>query len=111
MDKKVDVYIARQKSPQKEICQRIRKIILKTLPGIQEEFKMGVAWYEGKYYIVGLKDHVNLGFSLVGLSRQEKALFEGKGKTMKHISFSSLKDVDEVKIVKLLELIASKHRR
>ena len=31
---------------------------------IKESIKMGVAWYEGMYYIVGLKDSVNLGFSV-----------------------------------------------
>jgi hypothetical protein len=77
MDEKVDEYIERQDSPFKEICARLRKIILKTFPGIREEMKMGVPWYEHKFYIVALRDHVNLGFSLKGLSNKEVALFEG----------------------------------
>ena len=47
--------------------------------------KLGVPWYEGKYYIVALKDRVNLGFSLKGLSKEEVSLFKGGGKTMKII--------------------------
>jgi hypothetical protein len=81
---------------------------LKTFPDIKEEMKMGVPWYEGKYYIVALKDHVNLGFSLTGLSKKEKELFEGGGKTMKHIKLYSLKEIDEKEIVKLLRVVEKK---
>jgi hypothetical protein len=105
MDKEVDDYVEKQKSPQREICQRLRKIILDTFPDIKEEMKLGVPWYEGKYYIVALKDHVNLGVSLKGLSKKEIELFEGNGKTMKHIKIHSLNDIDETKIVKLLKII------
>lgn len=108
MDKKVGEYIEKQKSPQKEICQKLRKIILKTFPDIEEEMKLGVPWYEGKYYIVALKDHVNLGFSLKGLSKKKIELFEGSGKTMKHIKVYSLNDIDEEKIVKLLKVVKDK---
>jgi len=104
MDKKVDKYIGKQKSPQKEICKKLRKLILKTLPKIKEEFKMGVPWY-GKYYIVALKDHVNMGFCIDGLSKKELALLEGKGKFMRHLKFFSLKEIDEKKIVKLLKSV------
>ena len=105
MSKEVDNYIEKQKSPQKEICQGLRKIILKTFPNIKEEMKLGVPWYEGKYYIVALKDHSNLGFSLKGLSSKEVGLFEGGGKTMKHIKIRSLNEIDEKKIVELLKVI------
>ena len=104
MNKEVDDYIEKQKSPQKEICQRLRNTILKTFPNIKEEMKLGVPWYEGKYYIVALKDHVNLGFAIRGLSKKELDLFEGKGKTMRHIKIASLKDINERQIVKLLKI-------
>ncbi len=104
----VDKYIEKQESAQKEIVQRLREIILKALPEIKEEFKMGVPWYEGKFYIVALRDHVNLGFSVKGLSEKEMSLFEGKGKTMRHVKFFSLKDVDESSTMKLLRLVAEK---
>ena len=108
MDKEVENYIETQKSPQREICQELSNIILKTFPNIKEEMKLGVPWYEGKYYIVALKDHVNLGFSLEGLSKEETGLFEGGGKTMKHIKISSLNEIDETKIVKLLKVVKDK---
>jgi hypothetical protein len=108
MSTEVEKYIKNQKSPQKEIVQKLRDTILKTLPEIKEEFEMGVPWYEGKYYVVALRDHVNLGFSVKGLSEQEQALFEGKGKMMRHVKFYSLEDVDEARVAKLLRLVAEK---
>ena len=105
MSKEVDDYIEKQKSPQRGICQYLRQIILEEFPGIKEEMKLGVPWYEDKYYIVALKDHVNLGFSLKGLSKEEVALFEGSGKTMKHVKVNSLNEIDKVKIIRLLKVV------
>ncbi len=101
----VSNYIERQKSPQREICRKLRTIILATFPGIREEMKLGVPWYEGKYYIVALKDHVNLGFSLKGLSKKEVSLFEGTGKTMKNVEISSVDEIDEKAIIGLLRIV------
>jgi hypothetical protein len=108
MNKGVDDYIKKQKSPQREIIQKLRGIILKTFPKINEEMKLGVPWYEGKYYIVALKNHVNLGFSLKGLSQEEEELLEGSGKTMKHIRINSLNEIDEKNILKLLKMVDKK---
>ena len=106
MDKEVEIYIEKQKSPQKEICIKLREIIVNTFPDIEEEMKWGVPSYgNGKYYFVALKNHVNLGFSLKGLSKEEIALFEGSGKTMRHIKIDSLTTIDDKKIVELLRLI------
>ena len=108
MSTEVEGYIKKQNSPQREIVQTLRTTILKTLPNVKEELKMGVPWYEGKFYIVALKDHVNLGFSVQGLSDQDLALFEGKGKLMRHIKFYSIGDIDNDRVEKLLKLVAEK---
>jgi hypothetical protein len=105
VDEGVRRYIEKQKSPYKEIILKLREIIVKNFPGIREQMKWGVPEYEGRYYIVALKDHVNLGFSLKGLSPEEEKLFEGGGKTMKHIKVSSLDDIDEERIVRLLKMV------
>jgi len=110
MDKKVDEYINKQKSPQKEICRRLRQLILNTFPQIEEEMKWGVPTYGGGiYYIVALKDHVNLGFSIKGLTRVDYALFDGGGKLMKHIKISSSNEIDTGRIVHLLNLVDAKN--
>ncbi len=105
MEKEVEKYIEKQKSPQKEIIKKLRRIILKTFPRIKEEIWVGVPWYEGKYYLVGLRDHVNMGFCLKGMTKKDLELLEGAGKTMRHLKFYSLKDIDEKKIVKLLKAV------
>ena len=108
MDENVDEYIKKQKSPQKEICQIIRNIILKTYPDIKEEMKYGVPYYGNKYYIVALKTHVNLGFSIKGLTTEEIGLFEGTGQTTRHIKIKSQVDIDEENINKLLIMVKDK---
>jgi len=109
MDKAVEKYIEKQKSPQKEILQRLRKLILKTLPKAEEEMKWGVPTFaEGKFYIVGLKDHVNIGFAVTGLCKKDKDLFEGKGKLMRHVKIHSMEDIDEEKVAKLIKLVDKK---
>lgn len=105
MDEKVDDYIKKQKSPQKEICQIIRNIILKTYPDIKEEMKYGVPYYGNKYYIVALTTHVNLGFSIKGLIPEEIGLFEGTGKTTRHIKIKSQENIDDENIKKLLKMV------
>jgi hypothetical protein len=106
---KIDDYINKQASPQKEISQALRKLILRIFPGTREEIKWGVpAFADGKFYIVALKDHVNLGFTLTGLTKKDEKLFDGGGKTMKHIKVASLATIDEQQIVSLLKLVAER---
>ena len=109
MDKKVEKYIEKQSSPQKEILMRLRSILHSTLPDSDEKMRWGVPTFgDGKFYIVALKDHVNLGFAIRGLSKEDIKLFEGTGKTMKHIKIHSLEDIDENKLVELIELVDKK---
>lgn len=105
MDNKVDEYIEKQVSPQKEVCQKSREIILTTIPNIVEEMKYGVPYYGNKYYLVALKTHVNLGFSIKDLTKEEIAMLEGSGKTTRHIKIKTLESMDEKKIIELLKMI------
>jgi hypothetical protein len=109
MNSQVDAYIEKQSSHQQEICRALRQLILKTFPGVKEEMRWGVpAFADGKFYIVGLKDHVNLGFTLKGLTKEDEKLFDGGGKTMKHVQVAKLADIDENRIYGLLKLVAQK---
>ena len=106
MNNQIDDYINKQESPQKEICQYLRRLVLKTFPDAKEEMKWGVpAFADGKFYIVALKDHVNLGFPIKGLRKEDMALFDGGGKTMKHIKIDKIENIDEKRIVELLKLV------
>jgi hypothetical protein len=103
---KIDEYINKQPSPQKETYAALRALINRTFPGAKEEMKWGVpAFADGSYYIVALRDHVNLGFTLKGLTKEDEKLFDGGGKTMKHIEVASPEKIDEKRIVELLKLV------
>lgn len=108
MDEKISQYIEKQKSPLKEICKILRKIILKTYPSIKEEIKWGVPNYGNFYYLVALKTHVNLGFSIKNLTGEEIKLLEGTGETMRHIKIKKVEDIDEKRIIELLKMVMDK---
>ena len=105
MNERVKSYIESLPSPQMEICERVREIIFKTFPGIEETFENGAPWYECRYYIAARRDHVNIGFSVKGLTEEELCLFEGGGRFMRHIKIYSLNDIDEREITKRLEVV------
>lgn len=109
MGKTVEEYIESQKSPQKEILRRLREIFLKTLETPEENVGWGVVIFgRGKFYIVALKDRVHVGFAITGLDKDEIRLFEGSGKTMKHIKVYSVDDIDEEKIVGPIKMVDKK---
>ena len=109
MDRQVEDYIKKQKSPQKKIIQNIRNIFLKTLPNCEEKKMWGVVTFSnGKFYLAAIKDRVHVGFAINGLNKEEINLFEGNGKTMRHIKIHSFEDIDEEKLVKLIKLVDKK---
>jgi len=109
MDKKVEEYISKQKSPQKEIVEKLRKIILKTIPKAKEEMKWGAIVYAGgKFYVGVVKYGVNLGFAIKGLLKEEINEFEGSGRAMRHIKILSTEDIDQKKLIKLIMLVSKK---
>ncbi len=105
----IQSYIEKQKSPQKEILQKLRKIFQKKLPNCKEKMRWGVITFaEGKFYIAAMKNRVHVGFSITGLNKDEISLFEGTGKTMRHIKIPTLEDLDEKKLVNLIEMVDKK---
>lgn len=104
----VNEYLSKVDSKKQKIIQKLRKILKKTLPEIKEEMKWGVICYEDMYYLVALKDYVNMGFSIIGLDKEESKNFQGSGKTMKHLSITELKDINEPKIIELIKLVKKK---
>jgi uncharacterized protein YdhG (YjbR/CyaY superfamily) len=105
MDKKVNEYIAKQKSPQREICERLRKTFLNNFSELKEEMKLGVPYYGNKFYILALKDHVNFGFEIKNFSTEEIKQFEGGGKTVKVLEIKNENEINENKIVEILKKV------
>ena len=109
MDKQVKEYIEKQESPQKEIILKLREIFLRTLPNCEEKKTWGVVVLgNDKFYIGAIKNRVHVGFAITGLSKEEIKLFEGSGKTMRHIKIHSMDDIDEKQLVKLILLVDKK---
>ncbi|HOZ36607.1 MAG TPA: DUF1801 domain-containing protein [bacterium] len=111
MDEKIKQYIAKQPSPQKEIILAVRKIFFETLKNCEEKFGWGViVLCGGKFYIGAMKSRVHVGFSIIGLNKDEIKFFEGGGKTMKHLKIPDLKSIDELKLKKLIKLVNKKSK-
>jgi hypothetical protein len=109
MDNQVNVYIEKQKSPQKEILQKVRKIFVETLPDLQEKIMWGVVTFAGgKFYIAAMRNRVHVGFAITGLSDEEIGLFEGNGKTMRHIKVPTIESIDKENLVNLIKMVDKK---
>jgi hypothetical protein len=109
MDTQVDAYIERQSSPQKEILQELRAIFREAIPDCKEEMRWGVITYaSGKFYIAAMKTRVHVGFAIAGLKNDEVALFEGTGKTMRHVKISTLETIDKPNLFNLIKLVSEK---
>lgn len=109
MDVKVKEYIEKQSPSQRAIIEEVRKIFAEVLGDCDEKYAWGViALGDSKFYIATMKERVHVGFSIVGLSSEEVKLFDGSGKTMRHIKIPDLKSVDKAKLKKLIELVNKK---
>jgi hypothetical protein len=62
----------------------------------------------GKFYIAAMKNCVHVGFAITGLSEEEISLFEGNGKTMRHIKIPTFESIDGKRLVKLIEMVDKK---
>lgn len=87
-------YISSRPSPMREICGRLREIILDEIPGIEERLRLGVPYFGGAIYILSLKDHVNLGFPIELLTPDQAGSLKGTGKTVRVVELRSLDDID-----------------
>ncbi len=109
MGNQVTDYINKQKSPQKEILLEIRKIFKESIPNCTEETRWGVVTFAGgKFYIAAMKNRVHVGFAVTGLNDDELSLFEGKGKTMRHIKIPTFESIDKKRVAELIEMVDKK---
>ena len=89
----------------RELAQKLRRLVKKTLPAATETVKWGNTVYllDGKNlaWIVGYKDHADLGF-FAG-ARLDSKLLEGTGKGIRHIKVRNEDDIKEDEFVRLLK--------
>lgn len=94
--KDVDALVAKLQSPQKEIVQALRKLVLETGPVLEEKVKWRNPTYTRKgnvSWLIVYKDHVDLGFFRGTDLPDPKKLLEGTGKGLRHVKIHSLEDV------------------
>ena len=109
MNEKIKEYIDKQDLLKKEIILKIRNIFIKTLSNYNEKFAWGVIVYAGgKFYIAAMKNRVHVGFAITGLNQEEIDMFEGSGKTMRHIKIHSLEDIKKESLVKMINMVNKK---
>ena len=100
----IDQYISKQTGSQKEICMKLRDIILKSIQSAQEAMKWGVPTYlNGEIYFVGLKDSVNLGFGKNYLSEKTLQTIPGEAKSVKHFKYFKVEEIDEQQIKQIIK--------
>lgn len=104
----VDEYIAGASGPVAETLRALRRLILDTLPDVEEIMKWGAPTYrlpngEPVCYLYGGKDHVNLGFLFGARLEDPEGLLQGAGKKdSRHLHLNSFNDVDSATIAVFL---------
>lgn len=99
-------YIAALPSPQKEICQALRELILENFPHMREELKWNAPayYYHGKRICLtsGFKDHVTVELFYGAHIRDAQERIVGVGKNTRHMKLQSLQELDPHYFVDLL---------
>jgi hypothetical protein len=67
-----------------------------------------ITFSSGKFYLAAMKNCIHVGFAITGLSCDEIGLFEGNGKTMRHIKIPSINGIDKTYLAKLIRLVDQK---
>jgi hypothetical protein len=114
LNEKATEYIASLPSPQREICQSLRELILENFPQIREEFKHNYPayYYEGKRICStgGFKRHANLELDYGAHLDDPQGRVVGVGKNIRHIKIRSLEEVDRDYFSDLLQQSIKHHR-
>ncbi|MDA4113336.1 MAG: DUF1801 domain-containing protein [Thaumarchaeota archaeon] len=99
----VEEFVDGLDGPQKEIVEKIRAIVKRTLPQAVETMKwrQPVYVYDGKNIITIMvfEDHINYGLFMGARMKSER--LEGTGKGLRHVKVYETKDVDEKEFARL----------
>ncbi len=103
----VTAYLATLPSPQKEISEALRALILTNFPQMREDFK----WHYQAYYYQrqriclarGFKSHVTVEFHYGAYLRDTQGRIEGAGKRTRHIKLRTLADFDPAYLLDLVQ--------
>ncbi len=98
MDQQIDIHIESLAPDKAAIAQKLRAIVLSAVPGIREayKYKCPFFYFHGPMCYIGTKKHcVYLGFIDGHLMTDETHALEGlELKQVRHLEFSSIRNVD-----------------
>jgi hypothetical protein len=111
----VDVFQDAQPGPQRAIIAALRATVKAAVPRATERIRWGQPVYElgGPFaYLRSARAHVTLGFWRgVELEGQGFRGLAGDGERMRHLTFSSLADLDRRTLTRILTAAAALNRR
>ena len=108
MHPQIKQYLDKQPPDRQKIMERLREILMEAIPSLKEKMEYGVMCYDDLYYIANLPKQINMGFSIIGLAPEEVKLFQGTGKTMRHLKFENIDSIDKEQLVKIIKLVRNK---
>lgn len=112
MNTEVINYIATAASPQREIMEKVRDIILDAVPEVIENFKWSRPVYtlqKDFTYLQANKQHVNVGFySGFEMLNDPDKLLQGTGKTMRHLKIKSIDEIDSELLSSWFKIVSNK---
>jgi len=108
MNPQVKVYLEKQSPDRRKIMEKLREILIDAVPSLNEKMEYGVMCYDDLYYIANLPKQINMGFSIIGLTPEEIKLFQGTGKTMRHLKFLDIDSINKEELVKIIKLVSDK---
>ncbi len=103
-----DDYLAKLSPPFQDLMSHLRTLIITEFPSVKERVMQEGLWYErpqGVFYLAKIGDHINLGVSIKGLSQDQIELFEGTGKTQRHLKNFPGKEINDAEILQKLQIV------
>jgi hypothetical protein len=100
--KKVEAYIKSFEKPKRVMLEALREVVLKTLPGVEEEFKYNVPFYKPVCYLSIRKGVACLSFCYGSFLPKKYGLVKERGKFVRHLIFHSYKDTRKKKVFEVL---------
>lgn len=106
---KVTEYINKNSIEQILILETLRQLIHEAIPDTTENLKWGIPVFSKTKvftYLRCSKNHIALGIYNIDRINDKDGLLEGTGKTMKHLKFKSVEEVNSELISKWLRATA-----
>lgn len=100
-------YFAAQSKEHQDLINKLRRLVAKTSPSLEETAKWGNgAWVNGELAVMFVhckEDYVQFGFYGGALLDDPSNLLKGDGEFVRHVRIESKTDIDEQKFTPLIK--------